>query len=310
MLDWAPDGSELLFASPRDSGITVNRLFRVHSNGGLARPLPVPYGEFGAFSADGQKIAYTPKSRGFRTWKRYRGGLAPDIWLFDLETLDAENLTASDANDSQPMWHGDKIYFLSDRGDAQRANLWLRQNDATVRQITHFTEVDITFPAIGPLDIVFQAGGRLHLLDLDSESLREVEVEVVTDLSTLRPRRENVSRLVHSAQISPTGKRALIEARGDIFSLPAEHGVIRKLTRSSGAAERYPAWSPDGATVAYWSDRSGEYELTLRSADGSGDEETLTELGPGYRYRHPSAPGGLRHRACPQALAVGGPRTR
>jgi len=285
LLDWTPDGKQLLFASGRSHGVRVNQFFRVAPSGGLPQKLPVPYGEFGALAADGRRIAYTTKAREFRTWKRYRGGLAPDIWLFDLESLEARNLTANDANDLQPMWHGDRLYFLSDRGPHQRYNVWvLDRPGSEPRQVTHFTDTDITFPAIGPQEIVFETGGRLYLLDLASEAVREVEVEVVTDLATLRPREVEVGRLIQGANISPTGARALFEARGEVFTVPAEHGIVRRLGQGSASAERFPAWSPDGARVAYWSDALGEYELTIEDARG-GDPQTLTELGPGFRYR-------------------------
>ena len=285
LLDWTPDGGELLFASRR-GGLPVSQLFRVAADGGLAEQLPVPYGEFAALSADGRRLAFTTKRREFSTWKRYRGGMAPEIWLLDLETLESKNLSDSDANDVQPMWHGETLYFLSDRGPNERYNLWaLDLENGATRQVTHFTDFDITFPAIGPSDIVFQAGGRLHLLELAGETHREVAVEVVTDLSTLRPQRLDVGDQILSAGISPSGARAVVAARGEIFTLPAEKGVVRQLTRRSASAERYPAWSPDGEKIAYWSDRTGEYELTLRDAKGDGEEETLTELGAGYRYQ-------------------------
>jgi tricorn protease len=287
LVDWSPDGERLLFASGRESGVgRFSQLYLISAAGGFADKLPVPYGEFGTLSPDGRQLAYTPKDRGFRTWKRYRGGMAPEVWLFDLRTQESRNISNSDANDAQPMWHGRTIYFLSDRGAAQRSNIWAYDLDGgAIRQVTRFTDFDITFPAIGPSDIVFQAGGRLYLLDLAGEEYRELDVDVVTDLASLRPHTESVGNLIQAGGISPTGQRALFQARGEIFTVPAKHGPIRQLTRSSGVAERYPAWSPDGEQIAYWSDRSGEYELTLRSADGSGEERTLTRLGPGYRYQ-------------------------
>ena len=131
---------------------------------------------------------------------------------------------------------------------------------------------------------MFEAGGRLYLLNLATEKASEVAIQVITDRTTLKPRTESVAELIREAAPSPTGKRAVFEARGDVFTVPAEHGPVLNLTRSSGSAERYPRWSPDGKTLAYWTDRSGEYELVLRPADGTGTEKTVTTLGPGYRY--------------------------
>jgi tricorn protease len=153
-----------------------------------------------------------------------------------------------------------------------------------VRQVTRFETLDVAFPAIGPREIVFSVGSSLYLLDLGTEQQREVEIEVVTDRATLKPRQEKVDERIDWAGISPSGKRAVFGARGEVFTVPAEHGVTRNLTHSSGVAERHPAWSPDGDWIAYHSDRSGEYELTLRAAEGSGEERRLTTMGPGYRY--------------------------
>jgi tricorn protease len=283
--DWSPDGERILFSSRRASGIRrLSQFYLVSPDGGFPTELPVPYGVFGAIDPSGRSIAYSTRHRGFRTWKRFRGGTAPDIWHFDLETLEARNLTDSAANDAYPMWHGDTLYFLSDRGPALRSNIWALEPSGEMRQVTHFTDFDITFPAIGPSDIVFQAGGRLYLLSLDDEQIAEVEVEIITDLASVRPQRINASSYIENADISPHGKRVVIEARGELFSVPAKHGVVQNLSRTSGAAERFPAWSPDGKHIAYWSDESGEYELTLVPSAG-GEPKVLTGLGPGFRYR-------------------------
>jgi tricorn protease len=287
VLGWYPDGKHILFATSRTSEKDrFNKLYRIAADGGLAESLPMPYGEFGAISPDGKTLAFTTISVDFRTWKRYRGGMNPDIWLFDLEKLTAKNLTKNEADDSQPMWHDSTLYFLSDRDEHKRWNLWACDvKKEKFRQVTTFKDYDVRFPGIGPDDIVFENGGRLYLLDLATEKSRPVDIKVVTDRATLKPRSENVSSLIQNANISPTGKRAIFEVRGDIFSVPAEHGIVRNHTRSSGVAERYPAWSPDGKLIAYWSDRSGEYELTIRPADGTAAETNLTQLGPGYRYQ-------------------------
>lgn len=288
LLDWYPNGHSLLYASGMTSyKDRFSQIYRVAAEGGLPEKLPMPYGEFAALSPDGVTIAYTPISTDFRTWKRYRGGMAPDIWLFNLKNLEATNLTSSVETESIPMWHGTKLYFLSDRDGNKRMNLWVYNTEtANLRQLTKFTDYDVLFPSMGPEEIVFEQGGQLYLINLESEQYAAVNIQVVTDQATLRPRQQNVSELVRFGSVSPSGKRAIFEARGEIFSAPAEHGVVRNLTRSSGVAERYPAWSPDNKLIAYFSDRTGEYELTVRNADNTGEERVLTQLGAGYRY-HP-----------------------
>jgi tricorn protease len=205
--------------------------------------------------------------------------------VFNLETKASEVVAPSPANDEFPMWHGNTIYFLSDRGPDQRSNIWSYNLDTKqTKQITKVTDYDIHFPSIGPSDIVFEAGGKLYLLSLTDESAREVKVKLVTDEITLRPHAESVSKYIRHISVGRDGKRALFEARGDIFSVPAENGPVINLTRSSGSAERYPAWSPDGRYAAYWSDKSGEYELVLLDLSKPGPEQKLTSYGPGYRY--------------------------
>ncbi|MCS7090419.1 MAG: PDZ domain-containing protein [Verrucomicrobiota bacterium] len=291
MVDWSPDGHSLLYATTMTSyKDRFNQLYRISVRGGLPEKLPVPYGEFGAISPDGRTLAYQPISVDFRTWKRYRGGMNPDLWLFDLTTYKARNLTQSDASESIPMWHGQTLYFLSDRGPEKRFNLWAYDFARDrFRQITFFKDYDVRFPSIGPEEIVFEHAGRLYLMSLTTEEVREVSITVRTDRATLRPRVQNVSNLIQNAAPSPTGKRAVFEARGEIFTVPAEHGVVLNVSRTPGAAERYPSWSPDGQWIACFSDRSGEYELTLLPANPSSPDSpsarTLTRLGPGFRYQ-------------------------
>jgi tricorn protease len=287
LLGWYPDGKSLLFASGRTSERDrYNKLFKVAATGGLPEQLPVPYGEFGAISPDQRFLAYTPITLDFRTWKRYRGGMTPDIWLFDLQTKAAKNLTANDADDTAPMWHGTTLYFLSDRDVHKRHNLWsIDTRTGNLSQVTSFKDQDVQFPSIGPKDIVFTLGDRLWLLDLATLKSHPVDLTVVTDEPTLKPHQANVSGFIHSYDISPNGKRAVFEARGDVFTVPKEFGPVRNLTRSSGVAERWPAWSPDGKQIAYFTDRTGEYQLAVRPEDGSGEESILTQLDPGFRYR-------------------------
>ena len=306
VVGWHPDGRRVLFASGRESGRQrFNQFYLVGVDGGLPEKLSVPYGEFGAFSPDGARFVYMPMSQDFRNWKRYRGGWAPDLLVFDLKTFATRNITNNPANDAQPMWFRNSVYFISDRGAEQRNNIWVEDlGTGAVRQVTQFNDFDITFPSIGADAIVFQRGGRIYLLSVPGDTVTEVPIRVVTDQTTLRARAAKADKLVAAASVSPTGRRAVFEARGDIVTLPAEHGAMINVTRTSGVAERYARWSPDGKTVAYWSDRSGEYELTFRAGDGSGAERKVTSLGAGFRYQPMWAPDSTKLAFIDQAMRI------
>jgi tricorn protease len=306
VIGWHPDGKRVLFASGRESGRQrYSQFYLVSLDGGLPEKLPVPYGEFGTFSPDAARFVYMPMAQDFRNWKRYRGGWAPDLWLFDLKTNASRNLTSNPANDAQPMWFRNTIYFISDRGTEQRNNIWaLDVTSGATRQVTQFNDFDITFPSIGPDAIVFQKGGRIYLLSLPGEKATEVSIRVVTDETTLRATLKKADKAVDNPSVSPTGRRVAFETRGDVVTLPAEHGATVNVTRSSGVAERYPRWSPDGKTLAYWSDRSGEYELTFRSADGGGVETKKTALGPGFRYAPQWSPDSKKVAFIDQAMRI------
>ena len=285
IVDWTPDGDLLYASSMRSGRQRYSQFYRVDADGGMPERLPLEHAEHGAYSPNGETLALTQKTRVFRTWKRYRGGLAADIWLYDVDEKTSRNVTDHPANDELPMWDGDTMYFLSDRGPNKRMNIWAYETASDeMRQVTEYTDFDVHFPAIGPSDLVFEAGGTLYRMALDTEEVTEVPVRVVTDQSSLKPRTETVAQQISGANVSPSGKRAVVEARGELFSLPAENGVVMNLTRTSGTAERHPAWSPDGESVAYFSDASGEYELTVRNLD-DGSEQTVTSLGAGYRYQ-------------------------
>lgn len=286
VVDWNPDGKSILFASMRESGRQrFDRLFSISTEGGLAQVLPPAYAEMGCYSPDGKQLAFTAKSRLNRTWKRYRGGWAPDIYVMNLDNFATTNITNNDASDELPMWHNNRIYYVSDNGPEERYNIWVYDmNTKSSEQLTHFTDYDIHYPSIGPEDIVFEAGGDLYLFNLSSGDYKKVDIKVVTDQMTVLPKTENVASYVQHYNVSPDGNRALIEARGDIFSLPAEKGYVKNLTQSSGSGERFPSWSPDGTMVAYWSDASGEYELTIYNAE-KGTTRQVTNLGPGFRYK-------------------------
>src|SRR5687767_5516601 len=291
LCDWTPDGKLLFATGGRSLNVKVQEMFTVGAKGGYPSRIPVPYGTNGAVSQDGRWLAYTPHSTDFRTWKRYRGGMATDIWLFDLKDLKSRRMTTFEGTDSLPMWHGAKVYYLSDDGASHRENIWVFDTaNGRRQQVTSFSDYDVKWPAIGPGqngrgEIVFQYGSSLQLLDLATGKSRAVDIRIPGARANIRPRAVDVSRFIQNWAVSPTGKRAAIEARGDIWTAPAKEGSPRSLTRTSGIAERDPAWSPDGRWIAYFSDATGEYELYLHPADAKGEPRKLTSGGNAFRYR-------------------------
>jgi len=287
---WTPDNDLIYFAYATKDYPRAAELFTVSPDGGLPQEMPVPYGALGAVSGDGQWLAYTPHTRDQRTWKRYRGGMATDIWLFHLTDHTSKKMTDWEGTDSQPMWHGDSVYYLSDGGPNHRLNIWRYDVASGQRsQITDYADYDVKWPAIGPGangggEIVYQQGANLRLLDLATGASRTVEVTIPGDRPKLRQRQISVAEQVFSGDISPSGARASLGARGDIWTAPAENGSPRNLTRTSGIAERDPSWSPDGRWLAYFSDETGEYQLYVRGADGKGTARKLTDENRGFLY--------------------------
>lgn len=279
---WTPDG-KLLFSVSGLGGLRAHaQIFTVSPEGGMPQQLPVVYGGNPAISPDGVWLAYTPFMTDFRTWKRYRGGMASDIWLLNLKDLSSRRITDWEGTDTLPMWQGKTVYYLSDNGPEHRLNIWAFDTvSGKRRQVTQFKDFDIKWPSIGPGpdgkgEIVFQKGSGLFLLNLASDQPREVKVTIPGARPTVRPQVVNAAHLVFSYGISPSAKRAVLEARGDIWTVPAQDGSARNLTRTAGVAERFPTWSPDGRWIAYISDESGDYELYVRPADNSGTPRALT----------------------------------
>jgi len=289
--DWTPDGKLLFFAPGGvESNILVNRLYTVSPDGGLPESLPVPYGTAGTISPDGKWLAYTPHLHDFRTWKRYRGGMATDVWLFNLETKQSRRATDWEGTDSQPMWHESMVYYLSDAGPEHRLNIWsFDPASGDHKQVTFFEEFDTKWPSMGPGpdgrgEIVLQNGSHIHLLDLKTGKTRAVDITIPGDRPALRDQLVDFSKFVQDYNISPKGERAVVQARGDIWTLPAEKGITRDLTRTAGVAERDPMWSPDGRWIAYLSDATGEYEIYITQSDGKGETKQLTSNGNAFRY--------------------------
>jgi tricorn protease len=286
VLGWTPDGTKVLFNAHRTPwSDRIARPYLVPAAGGTEEPLPMPEGAGGSLSPDGRRYAYTPIMREFRTWKRYRGGRAQDVWIYDLATHAAERITDFAGTDNQPAWLGEAIYFSSDRGPAGKLNLWAHDvRTKQVRQVTTHDRYDVLWPSAGPGGVVYEYGGHIHRYDPASGRTAMVPIHVSGDLRRTVPTVRNVRAEIQSIEISPTGRRALLEARGDLFTVPAREGEIRNLTATPGIREISPAWSPDGRQVAYLSDRTGEYEVYVRPADGSGEERRITTDGHTWRF--------------------------
>lgn len=280
---WTPDG-KILFRSQRDSFETfVGRLYKVGVEGGLPEVLPMPISGSASFSPDGTKLAYNRVMRDFRPWKRYKGGLAQDVWIFDTKTHEVEKITDWEGTDNYPMWHGDKIYFNSDR--EKRLNLYCYDlNSKETTKVTDFEKYDVKFPSLGGDSIVFENGGYLYVLDLTNGEQRKLEITLPTDRPLTRDTYVNASNRIEDFDLGREGKRAVFTARGEIFTVPAKHGNIRNLTNTPGIREKFATWSPDGKWIAYVSDKSGEDELYIRAANGEGDEIAITTDGDRYRF--------------------------
>jgi tricorn protease len=304
VIGWTPDSKAIIFLSRRAAwNDWINRPFSVPVDGGPAQLLPLDRGGFMSFSPDGKRIAYTRIFRDFRTWKRYEGGLAQDIDIYDFTTHELKHVTDWRGTETMPMWYGGTIYFLADHDASHRRNIWAYDTtNGGFRQVTHYTDYDIDFPSLGgggAAGIVFQQGGSLHVLDLPSEQLHDLQVFVGDDGTRTGQRwvdaksaiREQDTSQHTDYDIAPNGNRGVLSARGDVFTLPAEHGNTRNLTQTSNADEDHPSWSPDGTLIAYTTDVTGEQQLALRPAEG-GPERILTHFERGYLYgARWSAPG-------------------
>jgi tricorn protease len=283
--EWYPDGRFILLRSPRVSPVRrFDRFFKVPSAGGFESLLPLPTAGYASLSSDARLIAYVAPSYDNRTWKRYKGGNAPNIWIYDFERNTSEKITDWPGADEWPMWHGDTAYYASDR-DSRTANLWAYDTKSrTHRQVTRFTEFDVKWPSVGSDAIVFENGGYLHVMSLPEETVTKIRVLVPDDKPATRAELRSVSGFIQAFDLSPSAKRAVIEARGELFTVPAEKGDPRNLTRTPGARERDPAWSPDGKWIAYLSDRSGEYEIHVAGSDGKVPDRQVTQGGATFRF--------------------------
>ena len=275
VVGWTPNGKDILFRSGRESYADFDRLYTVTKEGGIPEVLPMWRGESGSYSPDGARIAYVPNLKWQEAWKRYRGGQTTPVYLVDLKTLKLEKVPRENSNDYNPIWMGDTVYFLSDRNGANTLYSYDTKSKA-VKQLIENKGLDLKSIAAGPDGIVYEQFGGIYVYDVASGKTRRVEIHLAGDLPATRPHWEKAGDKIQNAAISPTGARAVFEARGEIVTVPAEKGDIRNLTRTTAIAERDPAWSPDGKWIAFFSDESGEYALHLVDQSGLGTVKKIS----------------------------------
>jgi tricorn protease len=292
---WSPDGKSILFRSLRDAwDAAEGRLYLISREGGLPVALPMPQSGAGDFSPDGKKLVYSPLFRDFRSWKRYQGGWAQDLYVFDLASQEAEPITNQPRTDRDPMWIGDRIYFASDRDGTLNLYVYDPATKET-RQLTHSQKWDLRWPSADQQgQIVYELNGELQIYGTRTGRDQKLSIQVPDDGLGVRPSRVSAEKQIEDYELSPKGERALFVARGDIFTVPIEKGVTRNLTRSSGAHDKWARWSPDGRKIAFLSDRTGEEEVHVIDQDGSGELEALTHGGQAMRYAPEWSPDGKR----------------
>lgn len=284
VMDWTPDGKYVVYRSRKQSfNSFVGQLFKVPFKGGLSEEIPISKGGFCSFSSDGSKMAFNWVFREYRTWKYYRGGMADDIRILDFKTMEVRKITDNPAQDIIPMWIGNTVYFLSDRDRTMNLFAWDAESRET-RKVTNFTDYDIKFPGFDQQNIVFEKGGFLYKYNVADGSVSQVHVTIANDLAWSRKVWKDAAGSIRSADLSRNGERILFVSRGDLFSVPAEKGITYNLTRSSGVHDRAAAFSPDGKSIAYISDATGEFEIYVRPSDGTGEPRQITQGSKTYYF--------------------------
>ncbi len=271
---WAPDGQDVLFISNRDSNTDYPKMYRVSAAGGLAKMIDFPSGSFVNYSADQTQIAYNPSSKWQPSWKRYRGGQTSRIWIGDVATGKVSELPRKNSNDTFPQWVGNKIYFISDR-DGRPTLYCYETQSKSVTQLVKPGEFDLASINAGPDGIVMARLGSIEIFDPKSGQSSKVNINIQGDFPESKPQFKSTAGMIAASGLSPSGVRAVFESRGDIYTVPANKGDIKNLTESSGSMERYPAWSPDGHSIGYFSDSSGEYKLVIKDVVGSDPDKTF-----------------------------------
>ena len=288
---WTPDGRKVFFKSGRTShNRKFNTLFTVATDGGFPEELPIPMAEFADWSPDGRFIAYNPIYQFWQpNWRRYRGGTAPPVWIVNLQDCSYKEIPRHDSNDMYPVWIGETVYFLSDRNRVMNLFAY-NTRSGNLKQVSNHGESDIKYLGGGGGRVVYGVEGYLYAYDPGTGQSRQIVVFTPSDLTALRPDFKNVAAEIASFDLSPTGQRAAFEAHGEILTVPAEKGDCRNITQTPGVMDRYPAWSPDGKTVAYFSDAEGEYALYLRDQMGNGAPHKISLPDPSFYFQPVWAP--------------------
>ncbi|MFY9573641.1 MAG: PDZ domain-containing protein [Blastocatellia bacterium] len=282
---WTPDGRAVMFTSSRATWAPSGapRFWTVPASGGVEEPMPLPRGYQGKISADGSRIAYRMNNSWDEERRNYRGGQNRPVWIVDLKTYDLVSPPWTDSKDVDPCWVNDSVYFISDRDGV--ANVWSYDTKSKkLTQVTRFNDFDVKTLDSGAGAVVFEQAGYIHELDPRTGKEHTVNITAAGDFPWMMPRWEDVTSRMSNIALSATGKRIVVEARGEIFTIPAEKGDVRNLTSSSGSAERDPAWSPDGKWVSYFSDKTGEYKLVIESQDGLATPREIALDHPTHYY--------------------------
>jgi tricorn protease len=292
---WTPDGSKIVFASTRETNgpTPAPKFYTVPAAGGVEEAMPMPRAFQGRISPDGKRVAYRMNNSWDEERRNYRGGKNRPIWIVDLKTLDLESPPWKDSKDMEPAWLGDVVYFISDRDGV--ANVWsFDTKSKKLAQVTDFSDYDVKTLDAGAGAVVFEQAGYIHEYDAKTDKEHVVKITAAGDFPWMMPQWKDVSARVAAMALSPTGKRAVVEARGEIFTIPADKGDVRNLTNSSGSAERDPAWSPDGKQLSYFSDKSGEYKLYIEAQDGLTPPREITLPNHKHYYTPAWSPDGKK----------------